>query len=151
MRRSIINQKSISYRWSIFLLLYAPIISIYTIFPPLLGILYILFIKKHNDGAYLFIITAYLLLYDINFSLIPFSSILSFFLLKHLLSKYFTKIVDCEKCLYVVYIASAYIGYFSIIYIISLVANLEYIPIKYLSILYYIGIESIISVFVINE
>jgi hypothetical protein len=128
-----------------------PLVSIYTIFPPLLGIMYILFIKGKDDIISILVIMAYLLLYEINFSLTPFTTLIIFYILNHFLHGIFPKIFDCEKCLYLIHITIAYIGYFVLMYIFSLATNTPYISIHYTVLIYYILLEFIISLLVIDN
>jgi hypothetical protein len=63
----------------------------------------------------------------------------------------FPKIVDCVRCLYLIHIGVAYIGYFILMYVLSFTLNLEYMSMSYFIFIYYIVIETIISMLVIDE
>jgi len=151
MRRNIINKTYIEYIWVSALLIYAPISPMFIMLPPLIGITYMVFIEKYKNGFYIFIITFYLLLHDINFSLIPFSSIMIFFILRNISLESLEKATNCKKCLYLIKILSIYFGYFACMYIISFIANMPYITINYSMVLYYIAIEFLISIIIFNE
>ncbi len=113
-------QRSITYPFylkaiTLFLLylLYESLSTIYLFLPPLFGVLFFYFIRSldKQDISLLFLVVALLLIYEADKGYLFLSSLVYFsFLYKFILPK-LEQVIECRRCLHLIYIILAYIGY----------------------------------------
>ncbi len=113
-------QRSITYPFylkaiTLFLLylLYESLSTIYLFLPPLFGVLFFYFIRSldKQDISLLLLVVALLLIYEADKGYLFLSSLVYFsFLYKFILPK-LEQVIECRRCLHLMYIVLAYIGY----------------------------------------
>ncbi|MEN8147704.1 MAG: hypothetical protein ABFR02_08820 [Campylobacterota bacterium] len=113
-------QRSITYPFyikaiTLFLLylLYESLSTIYLFLPPLFGVLFFYFIRSldKQDTSLLLLVVALLLIYEADKGYLFLSSLVYFsFLYKFILPK-LKQMIECRRCLHLIYIVLAYIGY----------------------------------------
>jgi hypothetical protein len=100
---------------------YVGLSSIYLFLPPLFGILFIHFIRAVDRGRfdYLILIALMLMLFEVEKDFLLISSLVFFGLMYHFAVPRFRQYFNCLWCLDLIYIASAYIGYWLFLMLIS--------------------------------
>ena len=100
---------------------YVGLSSIYLFLPPLFGLLFVHFIHaldKERFG-YLMLVSAMLVLYEIEKGHLILSSLVFFALLYHFVVPKLRQFIDCEWCLRLIYVIGAYIGFWLFSLLIS--------------------------------
>jgi len=143
MQRSITNQgvvKSLSY--VVFYILYSSLSSIYPFLPPLLGVLFVLFIRafKRKNILSLVLVSFSLLVFEANYGELFFSSIFYFYIATKFLLPKIEQSFNCYSCIRIVYVTLAYIGYYLFLMLLS---KIFLFPVEHINyyIIYYIVIE----------
>jgi hypothetical protein len=146
MQRGIINKVYIKYFSVLILFIYDSISVIYSFLPPLLGVMSLFIYKAldEDDRYFLFVLSIYLVIFEANRGFLLFSTILFLLLTYYYIIPKLRNITICKKCLYPIYIALSYIGYFLFTLILSFLLNVDYINFDYI-VIYYILIEIIIA------
>ena len=94
-------------------LLYESLSTIYLFLPPLFGVLFFFFIRSldKQDISLLLLIVALLLVYEADKGYLFLSSLVYFsFVYKFILPK-IRQLIECRRCLHLIYIILAYIGF----------------------------------------
>jgi len=151
MQRNLTYQNFISYiLWTLFFTGYICLSSIYTLLPPMVGVLLVLFDKalKKNNSLLLFFIVISIIILETQKGFLAFS-LLVFFLLAH---KYIipkiNQDINAHKVRNFLYVFIAYIGYIAFTNLISQIFILENLHINILYITFYIIVEYfIVSIF----
>jgi len=143
MQRSITNQgvvKSLSY--VVFYILYSSLSSIYPFLPPLLGVLFVLFIRafKRKNILSLVLVSFSLLVFEANYGELFFSSIFYFYIATKFLLPKIEQSFNCYSCIRIMYVTLAYIGYYLFLMLLS---KIFLFPVEHINyyIIYYIVIE----------
>jgi len=126
-------------------LIYESLSSIYLLMPPLLGVIFYLFInaKESESIKLLFIVTVMLLIFEAEKGYLFLSTLLYFALIYQFFIPYLKQNIVCKSCLKLVFILFAYIGYYLFILLLSQIFIFE-APSIDLHVLYYIFIEFLI-------
>ena len=143
MQRSITHQKPLTtLSYIIFFILYESLSSIYLVLPPLLAVLFVLFLKsiEREDSIFMMIITFCLIIFEADKGYLLFSSIIYFTLMYKFLIPKIVKNFSCNVCIKVSYILVAYVGYYLFLVLISKIFLLPIPSVNYY-IIYYIVIE----------
>jgi hypothetical protein len=92
---------------------YVGLSSIYLMLPPLFGLLFVHFMRALNkeNFSYLILVSAMLILYEIEKGHLMVSSLVFFALVYHFLVPKYRQYVDCRWCLNLIYILTAYLGF----------------------------------------
>jgi hypothetical protein len=100
---------------------YVSLSSIYLMLPPLFGLLFVHFIRALDKQQFskLMLVSAMLVLYEIDKSHLMVSSLVYFALLYHFVVPKFRQYIDCHWCLSLLYILSAYLGFWLFSLLIS--------------------------------
>jgi len=142
-------QRNISYKKPItpliyigLFILYSSLGSIYPLLPPLLAVLFVLFIKALNkkDVAALGLVSLCLIVFEVNYGYILFSTIFYFYTIHKFILPKIQQNFNCYACIRILYVLLAYIGYFLFLLLISKIFLLPEPNIDYY-IVYYIVIE----------
>ncbi|WP_373070940.1 hypothetical protein [Sulfurimonas sp.] len=146
MQRSISNQKSLTpFLYVALFVLYEGLSSIYLFLPPLLGVLFFLFLeafKKENLLSIVLVVFS-ILVYESEKGYLLFSTVIYFALvLKFILPK-IEQNFNCKVCTKVSIILLAYIGFYFFTSILSSIFLLPMPSISYY-VIYYIVIEFLI-------
>jgi hypothetical protein len=145
-------QRSLSHKISInpiiilpLFLIYESLSSIYLFIPPLLGLVFYLFInaKESDSIKLLLIITIMLIIYEAEKGFLFLSTLLYFTIIYHLLIPYLQQNIVCKSCLKFIFIFIAYIGYYLFILLLSQIFIFE-APSIDMYIVYYILMEFLI-------
>lgn len=143
MQRNITHQNPIRVFSSIvFFILYSSLSSIYPALPPMLAVLFILFIRalERKEFLYILIISLCLVVFEANNGYMLFSSIIYFYLVYKFILPQIAKNFSCRSCIRMAYVLLAYIGYFLFL---SLLSAIFLFPQPFINeyIFYYIVIE----------
>lgn len=123
MRRSGVNQKHVvSIWWVLFLAIYQIFTSLYIVLSPLIGYFfcYLVLLSNEEDRTHeeqtatKYLIFLYLVFTDLNKGFYLFSSLIFFFLFKHLLAEWLQTSFKCKKCILFAFVAFGYIGTYAI-------------------------------------
>ncbi|MEA3522485.1 MAG: hypothetical protein U9R50_05890 [Campylobacterota bacterium] len=145
-------QRSLSHKISInpiivlpLFLLYESLSSIYLLLPPLLGLIFYLFVdaRESNNIKSLFIVVVMLIIYEAEKGYLFLSTLFYFTLLYQFLLPYLKQNIICKSCLKFIFISLVYLGYYLLILLVSHVFLLE-VPMIDLHVIYYILIEFLI-------
>lgn len=146
MQRNSTNQAtSLIVLYIIIYVIYESVSSIYIFLPPLFAVLFILF-KKAIDEQNLLnlaVISFCLVIYEANFGLMLFSSIVYFSLIYKFLVPKIEQNINCKWCINLIYIFIAYFGFYLFMLLISNIFLLP-LPTIYYYIIFYIVIEFLI-------
>ena len=143
MQRSITHQRVVkSLGYVALFVLYSSLSSIYPFLPPLLGLLFVFFIRAldREDIFALALISFSLLVFEANNGYLFFSSIFYFYIAAKFLLPKVEQNFNCYSCIRIMYILMAYIGYFLFLMLLSKIFLLPEQHISYY-IIYYIVIE----------
>jgi len=101
-------------------MVYEALSSIYLLLPPLLGVLFFLFIRslKKDRLEQLLLISVMLIIFEAEKGYLFASTLFYFTFLYHLVLPKLSHYVHCETCMKFIYILLAYIGYWLFAYII---------------------------------
>ncbi len=142
-------QRNISYKNPVTLLvyiglyiLYSALGSIYPLLPPLLAVLFVLFIKAldKKDMVSLVLVSLCLIIFEVNYGYILFSTIFYFYIIHKFILPKIQQNFNCYACVRILYVLLAYIGYFFFLLLVSKIFLLPEPNINYY-IVYYIVIE----------
>ncbi|RLA75818.1 MAG: hypothetical protein DRG78_20240 [Epsilonproteobacteria bacterium] len=148
MQRSITNQKSLSYFiYIILFIIYESLSSIYLFLPPLLSILFILFLKnlKYDNSFFILMIAFCLLIFEAEKGYLIFSSIIYFLFLYKFIIPRLNQNISCAICLKFSYVLLVYIGFYMFSLLLS---NIFLLPVP--SINYYIVYYIVIEFFIVS-
>jgi protein-S-isoprenylcysteine O-methyltransferase Ste14 len=143
MQRSITNQRVVRpFIYVALFVFYSSLSSIYLFLPPLLGVLFVLFIRaqEREDILALVLICFSLLIFEANFGYLFFSSIFYFYVASKFLLPKIEQNFNCYSCVRIMYVLLAYIGYYLFLILLSKIFLLPLPHIDYY-IVYYIVIE----------
>ncbi len=143
MQRSITHQRVVkSLGYMALFVLYSSLSTIYPFLPPLLGVLFVLFIKAldREDIFALALISFCLLVFEANNGYLFFSSIFYFYIAAKFLLPKVEQNFNCYSCIKIMYVLMAYIGYF---FFLMLLSKIFLLPEQHMDyyIIYYIVIE----------
>jgi len=143
MQRSLSHQKPlVPFLYIVLFIIYGSLSSIYLFLPPLLAVLFVLFLKAMNrdDFLLLMLISFCLLLFEANKGYLIFSTIIYFALVYKFVMPKIIQNFSCTSCIRIASVLLAYVGYY--IYLI-VVSNIFLLPMPELNfyILYYMLIE----------
>ncbi len=143
MQRSLTNKRVVKpFIYVVLFVLYSSLSSIYPFLPPLLGVLFVLFIRaqEKEDILALILIFFSLLVFEANHGYLFFSSIFYFYLASKFLLPKVEQNFNCYSCIRIMYILLAYIGYYLFL---MLLAKIFLLPMQHIDyyIVYYIVIE----------
>lgn len=146
MQRSITNKKSIApLVYIVLFAIYESLSSIYLFLPPLLGVLFVLFVYalEKEDTISVMAIAFCLVIFEADKGYILFSSIIYFIIVYKLIMPRLIQRTSCYSCIKISYILLAYLGFFLFNYILSKIFLSPMPTINYY-IIYYIIIEFLI-------
>ena len=146
MQRSISNQKSLTPLLYVALfVIYESLSSIYLFLPPLLGVLFLLFIKslKNDDAIAIFLVVFCLLVFESEKGYLLFTTIIYFGLIYKFVLPKIEQNFNCNPCVKISIVLLAYIGFYFFNLLLSTVFLLPLVGINYY-IIYYIVIEFLI-------
>ena len=143
MQRSITNQRIVkSFGYVALFVLYSSLSTIYPFLPPLLGVLFVLFIRAlaKEDVLSLLLISFALLVFEANHGYLFFSSIFYFYIAAKFLLPKIEQNFNCYSCIRIMYVTMAYVGYYLFLMLLS---KIFLLPIQHINyyIVYYIVIE----------
>jgi len=143
MQRNFSHQKSLAPFIYIFLfIIYGSLSSIYLFLPPLLAVLFVLFLKAMDkkDFLLLMLVSFCLVLFEANKGYMIFSTIVYFALVYKFVMPKIIQNFSCNSCVNITLVLLAYLGYY--IYLVVL-SNVFLLPSPELNfyVLYYIVIE----------
>lgn len=150
MQRSLTYQNALSHLfWLIAFGIYSALSSIYLFLPPmfaLLGFLFYRALARHELGT-LIVFSVMLLMVEAEKGYWFGSSILFFTLLCHYGMPKLEKIMRCDACIKVIFVVSAYVGYWGFVWMINSVLLFQ-MPALDWHILFYMAIEfALIAIF----
>lgn len=143
MQRSISHYKPLTPLIAIVLfVLYDSLGSIYLFLPPLFGVLFVLFSKslERKDLVYTSLIAFCLLLFEVNYGYIFFSSILYFYIAYKFFIPKIVQNFSCNSCVRISFVLLAYVGYYLFLLLLASIFLLDKPELNYY-IIYYIVIE----------
>ena len=133
--------------WFLLLIVYESLSTLYAYLPPLFGLVLAYLYVKNDEKTYFFVF-AYLLFFEANHSHIIFSTwIFAWIFIKFIMPLAEENIV-CKRCLHVLAIFVAYIGFYLFSLIFNFLLGIEGDNFEYLIFLYYVVVESLL-VFVV--
>lgn len=149
MRRNITDSELISRAATLVAIFcYEAISTIYLYMPPLLGIMFLLFIESNEKNNIILRVTVlvYLILFESDRGFLMLSAVTFFILSYAVVVDVVKKYISCQKCLHMIFIFYAYFGYWLFLLLLSFVFDTTIHPeISYI-ILYYAIIETILAV-----
>ncbi len=146
MQRSIPNKKPLKYLLFVTLfVVYVGLSSIYLFLPPLLGVLFFLFIKslKNHDTIAILLVAFCLLIFESEKGYFLFNTIIYFWLVYKFVLPKLEQNFNCSICIKLAIILLAYIGFYFFNLLMSTVFLLPLVGISYY-IIYYIIVEFLI-------
>ena len=146
MQRSLSHQISISPIIALPLfLIYESLSSIYLFMPPLLGVIFYLFInaKESENIKLLLIVTLMLIIFEAEKGYLFLSTLFYFTFIYQFFIPYLKQNIVCNACLIFIFVFLAYIGYYLFILLLSQIFIFE-APCIDIYVLYYIFIEFLI-------
>ncbi len=146
MQRSISNKKSLTPLIYIALfVIYESLSSIYLFLPPLLGVLFLFFIKflKKDDFIAVFLVMFCLLVFESEKGYLLFSTIIYFGLVYKFVLPKIEQNFNCNPCIKISIVMLAYIGFYFFNLLMSSIFLVPLVGISYY-IIYYIVIEFLI-------
>ena len=92
---------------------YVGLSNIYLFLPPLFGLLFVHFTRALDQErfGYLMLVSAMLVLYEIEKGHLMVSSLVFFALMYHFLVPKLRQFIDCQWCLKLIYVVTAYLGF----------------------------------------
>ena len=142
-------QRNLSYKKPLVPLLYITLFvvysslsSIYLILPPLLAILFVLYLRaiKNDDFLFILLISFCLVIFEANKGYPLFSTIIYFTLVYKFIIPKIIQNFNCNFCVRISYVLLAYIGYYLFLMIVAKIFLLPLPSIDYYTV-YYIVIE----------
>jgi len=146
MQRSISDQKSLApFVYVALFVLYESLSSIYLILPPLLGVLFYLFIQafRKEDLAYIVLVVFSILIFESEKGYILFSTVIYFALVLKIVLPKIEQNFNCKVCVNISIVLLAYVGFYFFTSVISSIFLLPMPAVNYY-IIYYIVIEFLI-------
>ena len=146
MQRSITNKKSIApLVYIVLFAVYESLSSIYLFLPPLLGVLFVLFVDalEREDTIAVMVVAFCLVLFEADKGYTLFTSIIYFIIVYKFIMPRLIQSTSCYSCIKISYIVLAYLGFFLFNYILSKIF-LSPMPTMNYYIIYYIVIEFLI-------
>lgn len=146
MQRSITNKKSIAPLVYIALFaIYESLSSVYLFLPPLLGVLFVLFVDalEREDTIAVMSIAFCLVIFEADKGYTLFTSIIYFIIVYKFIMPRLIQSTSCYSCIKISYVILAYLGFFMFNYILSKIF-LSPMPTMNYYIIYYIIIEFLI-------
>jgi len=147
MQRNITYKEFINYTlWSMAYLLYLSLSTIYLFLPPMLSILFLIFLnslEKQNSVKLTFIILI-LLVFEAQKGFLAFSIIIYFLILYRFFIPKINKNISSKKIRILIYILLSYIGYIIFYTLLAQIFILPSLSVDYY-IIYYIVIEYFIA------
>jgi len=146
MQRSFSNKKSLTPLIYVALfVIYESLSSIYLFLPPLLGVLFLLFINslKNDNVIAIFLVVFCLLIFESEKGYLLFSSVIYFGLVYKFVLPKIEQNFNCNPCIKISIVLLAYLGFYFFNLILSTVFLLPQVEINYY-IVYYIIIEFLI-------
>lgn len=134
--------------FSLFLVLYQIMTSIYTFLPLFIGIFFayaIINYEDENKRNSIYLTFLYLSFYDLNKGFYLFSSLLLFILFYNFFVDKIRNFFTCSNCIIVIYVFVAYFGHFVLNSFIAYILNAQG-PLFSLEYFYFIVIDSIFAV-----
>ena len=146
MQRSISNQKPLTpFVYVALFVLYEGLSSIYLFLPPLLGVLFFLFIQafKKEDLLSIILIVFSILVFESEKGYLLFTAVIYFALVLKLLLPKIEQSFNCKVCINVSIVVLAYIGFY---FFTSLLSSIFLLPMPSINyyVVYYIVIEFLI-------
>ncbi|MEA1919903.1 MAG: hypothetical protein U9N52_08700 [Campylobacterota bacterium] len=126
-------------------LFYESLSSIYLLMPPLLGLIFYLFMqtRETENIKALFVIAIMLIIYEAEKGYLFLSTLFYFTLLYQFVVPYLKQNIVCKACLRVIFISLVYLGYYLFLLLFSQIFLFE-MPSIDLYVFYYIVIEFLI-------
>ena len=146
MQRSISDQNSLTpFIYVALFVLYEGLSSIYLFLPPLLGVLFFLFIKafKKEDLLSIILIVFSILVFESEKGYLLFTTVIYFALVLKLILPKIEQSFNCNVCIKISIVLLAYVGFYFFTSIVSSIFLLPMPAINYY-IIYYIVIEFLI-------
>jgi len=143
MQRSISNKNSLAALiYVVLFLLYTALSGIYLFLPPLLAILFILFVKalKKQDSIFILLVALCLIIFEAENDYVLFSTIIYFSIIYKYVMPKIVQNISCNSCIKIATVLLVYIGFFIFNTILSNVFLLPMPNMNYY-IIYYIVIE----------
>jgi len=143
MQRSISNKNYLTtFIYVVGFLLYTALSGIYLFLPPLLAVLFILFVKalKNNNSLFVFSVVFCLVVFEAENNYVLFSTVIYFLIIyKYIIPKIIINF-SCNSCIKIATVLLVYIGFFIFN---SILSNVFLVPMPSLNyyIIYYIVIE----------
>jgi len=134
--------------FSLFLVFYQIMTSVYTFLPLFIGVFFTYIIVNYEDENkrnYIYLIFLYLSFYDLNKGFYLFSYIFLFFIFYNLFVDRIRNFFTCSNCIIVLYVIIAYFGHYIINTFIAYILNSDG-PVFLLDYFYYIAIDAIVAV-----
>lgn len=149
MRRSSTDNQYIKVSlFSLFLIIYQIMTSIYTFLPLFVGVFFAYIIVNYEDEKkrnYIYLTFIYLSLYDLNKGFYLFTYIFLFFLFYNLFVEKIRNFFTCSNCIIAIYVSVAYLGHYLINSFIAYVLNTQG-PLFLADYFYYIAIDTVLAV-----
>lgn len=146
MQRNRADQKRLIPLWALPLfVVYASLSSIYLLVPPLLGVLFLLYVRAVAQKRMIDIvlIAAMLIVFEAEKGYLFASSILCFVLLERFVVPLLKQYIDCEPCRLLMQVALAYVGYTLLMLLLSQIFLFE-MPAVDWRLAYYVLIEFVL-------
>jgi hypothetical protein len=146
MQRSITNKKSLApLVYIVLFAIYESLSSIYLFLPPLLGVLFVLFVQalEKEDAISVMVIAFCLVLFEADKGYTLFTSIIYFIIVYKFIMPRLIQSTSCYSCIKISYVILAYLGFFVFNYLLSKIF-LSPMPTMNYYIIYYIIIEFLI-------
>lgn len=149
MRRSSTDNQYIKISlFSLFLIIYQIMTSIYTFLPLFVGVFFVYIIVSYNDikkRNYIYLIFIYLSFYDLNKGFYLFTYILLFFIFYHFFVYKIRSFFSSTNWIIALYVIVAYLGHFVINSLIAYILNTDG-PVFLFYYFYYIAIDIILAI-----
>jgi len=151
MRRSSTNNQYIKLSlFSLFLVIYQIMTSVYTFLPLFVGVFFAYIIVNYEDEKkknYIYLIFIYLSFYDLNKGFYLFTYILLFLIFYNLFVEKIRNFFTCSNCIIGIYVVVAYLGHFIVNSFIAYILNHD-APIFLFDYFYYIAIDAFFAVII---
>lgn len=134
--------------FSLFLVFYQIMTSVYTLLPLFIGVFFTYIVVNYEDEKkrnYIYLTFLYLCFYDLNKGFYLFSYVFLFFIFYNLFVEKIRNFFTCTNCIIALYVVIAYIGHFIINTFIAYILNSDG-PVFLLDYFYYIAIDVIIAI-----
>ncbi len=146
MQRSLSYQTSLSpFIYVVFFVLYESLSSIYLFLPPLLGVLFFLFINalKHDNSLYAFLVIFCLIVFESEKGYNLFSAVIYFALVYKYILPRLEQNFSCSPCVKISIVLLAYVGFYFFGLMLSSIFLITMPSINYY-VIYYIIIEFLV-------